>query len=477
MAQLRSLKLVHRSPLSLVIVGFLLLFVVLAVSFLAILGRATHAQVRTAATDRILAEGSELTRFLGGMPIWDETNGVALAWMRLPFLVDGLHRAKSGLQYIEVSRDGVKLFHRQVGDPVPAGALISAPATLLSNQIAESSPVTVAREVLDLFGESVPVLVFRQLIDHANGCQIQVEIGMRQDSIAVREADSTRAVRWMLRLAVLILLLASLFYIAVTVIAVHRDRRMEQRQRREEHLLFSGMVANSIVHDFRNPMSAVRLDAQMLEREARRPEGPRPERLGELAGRIARTLNRMDGVFREFLFMSRPAQAVNERFDLCQCLRDCVETLAARVEQARLRVVLDLPESPAHAGISEPALRRAIVNVLQNAIQHAPAESAIEIRLAADREHPRLWRIEIGDRGPGIPPAMREAVFEMFVTTRPEGTGLGLFMARAAIDNFGGTITAHGRDGGGTLIRITIPAAAETGTSHRETAKGNKPCP
>ena len=477
MAQLRSLTRAHRSPLSLVIAGFLLVFVILAVVFLTILGRAMHAQVRSAATERILAEGSELTRFLGGMPIWDETNGVSLAWMRLPFLVDGLHRAQSGLQYIEVARDGVKLFHRQVGDPVPAGAMISAPAALQSNLVVEASPVTVTREVLDLFGESVPVLVFRQVVSHADGGQIEVEIGMRQDTIAMRERVSTQAVRWMLRLAVMSLLLSSLFFIAVTVIAVHRDRRMELQQRRDEHLLFSGMVANSIVHDFRNPMSAVRLDAQMLEREARRPEGPRAERMGELSGRIARTLNRMDGVFKEFLFMSRPAQAVNERFDLCRCLRDCVETLAARIEQARLRVELDLPEVPAHAGISEPALRRAIVNVLQNAIQHAPPESAIEIRLAAGREHPHQWRIEIGDRGPGIPPSMRESVFEMFVTTRPEGTGLGLFMARAALANFGGTITARGRDGGGALIRITIPAAGETATGPGDEARGDTPCP
>ena len=97
MAQSRSLKIAHRSPLTLVIAGFLVVFVVLAVAFLVILGRAMHAQVHSAATERVVAEGSELTRFLGGMPFWNASNEVALAWMRLPFLVDGLHRAQSGL--------------------------------------------------------------------------------------------------------------------------------------------------------------------------------------------------------------------------------------------------------------------------------------------------------------------------------------------------------------------------------------------
>lgn len=472
MAQSRSLKIAHRSPLTLVIAGFLVVFVVLAVAFLVILGRAMHAQVHSAATERVVAEGSELTRFLGGMPFWNASNEVALAWMRLPFLVDGLHRAQSGLQYVEVSRDGVKLFHCQAGDPLQAGSMISPPPASRSNEVAGVSPVTVSHEILDLFGESVPVLVFRQFIDYEDGSRIEVEIGMRQESIAVRERLSTDAVRWMLRLAVLILLLAGLFFIVVTIVAVQRDRRMERRQRREEHLLFSGMVANSIVHDFRNPMSAVRLDAQMLEREARLPDGPRAERMGELAGRIARTLTRMDGVFQEFLFMSRPAQAGGGSFDLRQCLRESAETLAARLEQARLHVEFDLPESPVHVDVSEPPLRRALLNVLQNAIQHAPADSAITIRLAPDPQDAHLWCIEIGDRGPGIPPVRREKVFEMFVTTRPEGTGLGLFMARAAMAHCGGTIVALGRDGGGTIIRLTLPQAAGPRAAADDNAKG-----
>jgi len=70
------------------------------------------------------------------------------------------------------------------------------------------------------------------------------------------------------------------------------------------------------VHDFRNPMSAVHLDAQMLEREAKRPEGARPERLTDLAGRINRTVERMDKVFQEFLYLARPAEEAREPVDL-----------------------------------------------------------------------------------------------------------------------------------------------------------------
>jgi signal transduction histidine kinase len=473
MTKTQVLELKHRSPLGLLIAGFLVLFVAISVLILNILGQAKHDQVHTATTELMFSEGSELTRFLADMPLWEQTNGVALAWLRLPFLVDGLHKAHSGLQYLEVSRDGVTLFHRQVGDPVPAGSLIAAAAGAPSVRAEDDAPVTITRELLDLFGESVPVIVFKQNVRHANGSRMQVEIGMRAESVEVREQSSMQAVRWILRLAVLILILAALFSITVTIIAVKRDRRMEKRQRQEEHLLFSGMVANSIVHDFRNPMSAVRLDAQMLEREAQRSEGARPARLIELSGRIARTLERMDSVFKEFLFLSRPATAANARLDLCRCVRECAETLTSRFENAKLHVAFNLPQAPALVQASEPPLRRAIINVLQNAIQHAPAESTIDIQIS-DMGNPRNWTLDICDRGPGIPPGMREAVFEMFITTRPEGTGLGLFMARAAIANTGGTILALGRPGGGAVIRITIPKLADP--EPPDPAKGSTTC-
>jgi signal transduction histidine kinase len=61
--------------------------------------------------------------------------------------------------------------------------------------------------------------------------------------------------------------------------------------------------------------------------------------------------------------------------------------------------------------------------------------------------------------GPGIPPQMRKRIFDLFVTTRPEGTGLGLFLARTAIQRCNGTIEALAREGGGTCFRITLRKA------------------
>jgi signal transduction histidine kinase len=197
----------------------------------------------------------------------------------------------------------------------------------------------------------------------------------------------------------------------------------------------------------------------MLERELQRADGVRPARLAELAGRINRTVTRMDKVFQEFLYLARPAEEAHEPVDLGACVRECLETLAPRLEQAAVAPVPDIPADLPRARASPFALRRAILNVLMNAVQFAPANSRIEV--VARRAEGRI-ELDILDRGPGIPAVERRRIFEMFVTSRPGGTGLGLFLARTAVRKCGGEIVALARDGGGTTIRITLQPAPDT---------------
>ncbi|MBP7637395.1 MAG: hypothetical protein KBA18_05925, partial [Kiritimatiellae bacterium] len=200
------------------------------------------------------------------------------------------------------------------------------------------------------------------------------------------------------------------------------------------------------------------LDAQMLGKELSRDDGFRPERVRDLAGRIARTMARMDKIFQEFLFLARPADERPEPVDLDQVVRECADTLAPRAEQAGV-TLRALPHDPLPPAAAYPfALRRALLNVLVNAIQFAPRGSEVTVTLGL---HDALLAIEVLDRGPGIPAARREAVFDMFVTGRPEGTGLGLFLARTAVRRCGGDIEALARDGGGARLRITLPAAPQ----------------
>ena len=254
--------------------------------------------------------------------------------------------------------------------------------------------------------------------------------------------------------------IGSCFAVCLALVAgmVRREERRERARRREEHLAFSGMLANGIVHDFRNPMSSLRLDAQMLEKEAGRGAEARAERMASLAGRMRHTLDRMEKVFQEFLALARPGETPPERLDLGACARECVEMLAPRFEASGVAHEIRLAAEAVAIRASGASVKRALLNVLLNAVQHAGTGGRVVVEVSAAGP---LARLDVADTGPGIPKADRERVFEMFYTTRPQGTGLGLFLARTAIEKNGGTLAVADSDGPGARLRMEFPLAAK----------------
>ena len=411
---------------------------------------------RVMASQAVVGHGDQIADFLADISPLCATNLSMEQWRMLYRLVDGLHAARPDLQFVSITRNGDTIINHQAGTamdnimppPMPPMPIMPpAPPTPIERSQA-------SRQVLELGGKSVPVMVFRREITLVNNDQIAVEVALRRSAVDAEGQTATEVIRSLFRLSMLTVALAFGACLLLLLWVVKRDHDHAERRRQEEHLAFSGMLANGIVHDFRNPMSSVKLDAQMLEREIRRTEGARPERMADLSGRISRTVERMDKVFQEFLYLARPAEEAREAVDLSDCVRECVETLAPRFEQAGVMPAMIWPAPPPRVMASPFALRRALLNVLMNAVQFAPAQSRVEVDAHVAGNSVEL---DILDRGPGIPAAERRRIFEMFVTTRPGGTGLGLFLARTAVRKCGGEIVALERPGGGTLIRITLP--------------------
>ena len=212
----------------------------------------------------------------------------------------------------------------------------------------------------------------------------------------------------------------------------------------------------AIIHDVRNPMSSLRLDVQMLEKEAEKGRAGQSNRLIELAERARRTMDRVDLVMREFLYVSKPEPAAQELVDVNACVRDCLDLLGPRFERLGVHVRMDLAADPLEVMGFGVALKRAVINVLTNAKQASLQGATVHVRTAKAGAYAD---IEVRDEGPGIPRSDLKRIFGMFVSGRPEGVGLGLSLAKAAVESCGGTISAGNAPAGGARFVIRLPLA------------------
>jgi signal transduction histidine kinase len=212
-------------------------------------------------------------------------------------------------------------------------------------------------------------------------------------------------------------------------------------------------MATGIIHDFRNPMSALRLDLQLLDKEVERGVEARLDRIEELSGRARGTIDRLDDILKEFQHLARPEQEIFTPVDINGCVRDCLSLLSTRFARAGVSLKTELHEDALFVLASETGLKRALLNILVNAEQASPRGGTVHIRTWSLKG--QAW-IEISDQGPGIPESKRSRVFELFVSSKPGGFGLGLPLAKAAIQSFQGSISVSDA-APGARFQIRLP--------------------
>lgn len=367
-------------------------------------------------------------------------------WKNFSRLIDVVAMSENQLEYVDVSRKGITIYREHV---VPLAGLHTNDNDSIRPELVEPT-----RQLLQKGTNVLPVVLFSLDYMAEIGVKDTITVALRKNAI-IREEETASSVIGNLYSMTAATVMVS-FFAALLVIAwvIIREERRSHVRRSQEHLSYAGMLASGIVHDFRNPMSSLRLDVQMLQREAQRSEGCRMDRIGQLTERICNIVERMEKMFREVLFISRPENMERDNIILNALLRDCMLMAAPRFEANRQHIHSEMPDSDIIIKAHTDSLRRALMNLMINAEQHAGTDGSIGIFLRTTRHHAVL---EIANSGNSIPAKMRRKVFDLFYTTRPGGTGLGLFLARAAIEHNGGRIRIRDHAPYSTSFEVTLP--------------------
>ena len=208
----------------------------------------------------------------------------------------------------------------------------------------------------------------------------------------------------------------------------------------DKHLGEIGEIARGLAHTLRNPLNALGLSVEELAGRAG-SEGAAPE----LAESAKRQIRRIDHSIRSFLALASQSGGVLSAVDLGELIED-VALEALQDGRGKVRLEIDLAEDlPTLRGV-EPELRAVLQALVVNAVEASPPGGTVTLRALA--QAPGRIRVELEDQGPGLAPEIRERLFTPHLSTKANGSGMGLFLAhRIATQRYDGRLELLDRQG------------------------------
>jgi len=240
-----------------------------------------------------------------------------------------------------------------------------------------------------------------------------------------------------------------------------KHARAEEALRRRDRLAAMGELASTVAHEVRNPLNAVAMTAQRLRREflvATPDGGAEGTEIEELLSVMTSETQRIDRIVQQFLEYARPPRLAPEPVDLDALVGDVAGRARSRAESRGVRLEVDA--SGAGTAVVDPAqLRQALDNLVRNAVEATPEGGRVS--LSARREEGG-HAILVRDTGRGIEPDHLPRVFDLYFTTKADGTGVGLAVTQQIVTAHGGTIEVDSRPGAGTTMTVRLPGREET---------------
>ena len=231
---------------------------------------------------------------------------------------------------------------------------------------------------------------------------------------------------------------------------LEENLRLERELAERERLASLGRMAATVAHEIKNPLSAIKSIAQVM----REDESLRNE-YGRDLGLIVGETDRLSQSVTQLLSFARKESPAGQPLNVDELVRSVADLFRANAKEQGIAIDCEVKVDAELAGRSVSALRDALSNLLLNALQATPSGGRVELNaVQSDGE----LLISVQDSGSGVPPDLRERIWEPFFTTRQRGTGLGLAIVRKRVQEVGGSAALDvSRNGRGALFHLRLP--------------------
>ena len=221
-----------------------------------------------------------------------------------------------------------------------------------------------------------------------------------------------------------------------------------------ERLAALGRITAGVAHEVKNPLNSMRLWLENLKESLPAEQASASQQAVQV---LDKEIDRLDAVVKRFLDFTRPMDIQLEATQLAHLLKEVLEIAQPQLQKSSIQLAQLLPIDVPEVYVDRALLKQAVLNLVLNAAEAMPNGGQMRLVLSRRGE---MAEITVGDTGKGIAPENRQKIFQLFFTTRPGGSGIGLASTFRIVQLHNGSIDFTSEVGRGTTFRIELPLAA-----------------
>ncbi|HWR34767.1 MAG TPA: ATP-binding protein [Clostridia bacterium] len=240
-------------------------------------------------------------------------------------------------------------------------------------------------------------------------------------------------------------------------------RRIENEIELSRRLAAIGRLTSGVAHEVKNPINAIVVHLEVLREKLSQVDPDTRRHIDVIGGEI----RRLDRVVQTLVDFNKPIELRLVDIDLRKIIDEVLLLASLDAGRHGVNIEQQISPEPLLARVDADLIKQALLNVVLNGVQAMPQGGALNI--SALRENGTAL-IEVRDHGAGIPPEIRDKIFNLYFTTKKQGSGIGLAMSYRVLQLHNGSLDFQSEEGRGTTFRLTLPiAGVESGSEVAQT--------
>ena len=253
---------------------------------------------------------------------------------------------------------------------------------------------------------------------------------------------------WLVPSGLILILAVGILMVAARRRGYPRAQRFNNASSEPTHLL-----TRELVHEIRNPLNSINLNLQILEEDLS-AENPRaPSDLQKRARRIRREVEHLDRILTDFRRYANLPPLTFETCDLAPLIEEVLDFNEPEAQRQNVQVNREIQKLPS-IQLDQSQFKQALLNLIINGVQAMEDGGTLTVRAIPLNDQ---IQIDVEDTGQGIEPEQLDKIFDLFISTKEEGTGVGLTIVKQIIEGHGGQVNVESNPGQGTKFSILLP--------------------